>query len=277
MKKFLAALLSLVIIASLTVSGTVYGHEIIGSTNVQEVTTASIFTAAVASDRSRQIANSLKQRLSDVSIEMSYLFAEQTLTNTSNTYKFDFRIAGGQANTSTKPNQLLLDQSDIFIVTQLGMFNYEKITATPEYIRGGLQTNINPLYYTTGVGFTKDHLNQIYAGQIKFHVGNIDAFSNLDTGLFRFGHQLQGDLTNNIYQGRNGDSDGYVTLPEIMILNGSYDAYIQLSYQLFTGIAIANVGGLENSVVFKPQGILVRGGADQKYQQTIIDVVRGID
>lgn len=275
MKNRILKTLSILLFAFVAFAMNASGHTIIDNSN-PEVITASIFSASIAQDRARQVAKVLRSNFKEFSIEMAYLFAEQTMVNTSGQYTFDFRVSAGVSNNVTSPNQLLLDQSDVFIVTQLGMFNYEKNSTTAAYIRGGLQTNINPEYYTTTAGFTKDHLNQIYAGKLAFHVGNTDQFQNLDTGLLNFGHQLQGDLANDIYQGRNGDSDGYYTLPELMVFNGSADAYIKLNFNLFTGIQIANTGAnLLNQVVFKPQGILVRGGAGSQAQ--IIELIKNID
>lgn len=252
--------------------------EYLSVDKIDAVTFSSIVPAGIASDRLRAVSKAIRNSGKSWDVEFGYLAVEQELLNNKSLYKFDFRAASnGGAAGNNSPINLLLDQSDLFISIQTGLFLYEKVTATPEYIRGGLQTSINPLYWTTGVGFTIDHLRQVYNSRLKFQVANHTYSQNFDTSLFYTQHELQGDLTNNIMEQRYGDIDGYYVLPEFHMINGQNDSRYELSIPLFNGVEMQAVGaGLQNMVVLKHQGILIRGGADEDLQNSIGSLLKDI-
>jgi hypothetical protein len=238
---------------------------------------ANVFTISIAQERSRAVFKALTPLFN--SVEMSYLMCENQITDQNSTYKFDFRLAAGTANETLSPNQQLLDQGDIFVVTQLGLFMYKKVATTQGYITEGFQTGVNPLYFIAGGGWNPLHLHQFYdASSLRFHVGDKDYFQTLDTRQFKCQHNLQGNSSSDIWQEQYGESDGYIALPNMLLINGSDQAFLQHTVQLFTGFAAANtVASTSNWFAYRPCGILIRGAADTGSQQIIRQAIKEIE
>lgn len=226
---------------------------------------SAITSYLIGPDRVRALFNEMKG-LANISLQESFLRQENTIVNTTGTYSFDFRKATNSTVTSVAPQLQLLGQNDVFIATHIGVYQYEAVTASPGYVRGGLQSYVNPLYYTTTAGFTKDHLQQIYQGRLKFKVANTEVFEAIDMGLFEAREITQGyEVAGAVDLDKTGSKkpeDGLKDLATFAVMDGSQDNVWIMDLPIFSGIEWANTGaGLANNLVLKPHGILVKGGA----------------
>lgn len=216
-------------------------------------------------DRIRALFNELK-RIQNVSCQESYLRQEVTLLNQSGVYNFDFRKQTNSVAQTVEPQIQLLGNNDVFVATHIGLYVYEANTTTVGYVRGGLQAYINPLYYTTTAGFTKDHLQQIYNGRLRFRVANTDALEALDMGLFEEREITQGFEVAGVLDadktGSKKSEDGLRDLATFAVMDGSQDNLWIADMPTFNGILWQNTGAnLQNRLVLKMHGILVKGGS----------------
>jgi hypothetical protein len=221
----------------------------------------------IGPERIRELFNALKT-IDKVSVEESYLRQEQTIKNTNSIYVFDYARAVNGSTTNVEPQLVLLDTNDVFIATHVGVYIYEADTTKKGYTRNGLQTCINPVYFTAGVGFTPDHLNQLYQGQMKYKVANSEKIEAIDMGQFEAKPLTQPlwDVTLSALEadiiGSKKPEDGLKDLASFFVFDGSQSNQIILNLPIFDGIAWeAKAANAQNRIVVKPQGILVKGGA----------------
>jgi hypothetical protein len=236
---------------------------------------AAITSYLLGPDRVRALFNELKS-ISQVSCQESYLRQEVSLINQTGLYTFDFRKQTNSTAQTIEPQMQLLGQNDVFVCTYIGMYLYEAISTSVGYVRGGLQTYVNPLYFTTTAGFTKDDLQQVYNGRLQFKVANTVAIEAIDMGMFEaqaitqafeVAGALDADKT-----GSKKPEDGLKDLSTFAVMDGSQDNTWIADLPTFNGILWQNTGAsLSNRLVLKCHGILVKGGS--RYFDAIKDKV----
>lgn len=228
---------------------------------------ASVTAFLIGPERVRDLFNRLKT-IKEVFVQESFLRQEQTIKNTASVYTFDYARAVNGSTTNVEPQLTLLDTNDVFVCTHLGVYVYEADTTKPGYTKKGLQTSINPVYFTAGVGFTPDHLNQLYQGRLKYKVAASEKVESIDMGQFENKPvvQLGWDITLSAAEadivGSKKAEDGLKDLASFFVFDGSQSNQIILDLPIFDGIQWeAKAANSQNRIVVKPQGILVKGGA----------------
>ena len=228
---------------------------------------AAVTAFLIGPERIRELFNRLKT-IGNVSVEESYLRQEQTIKNTNSMYVFDYARAVNGSTTNVEPQLTLLDTNDVFIATHVGVYVYEADTTKRGYVKNGLQTCINPVYFGAGAGFTPDHLNQIYQGRLKYKVANSEKVEAIDMGQFENKPvvQLGWDTTLSVLEtdiiGSKKAEDGLKDLASFFVFDGSQSNQAVLDLPIFDGIEWeAKAANKQNRIVVKPQGILVKGGA----------------
>jgi hypothetical protein len=227
---------------------------------VATVSTAS--TGLIVGVRNRSVYQALRG-IDGISIEESYLQSEAILSNNNGLYTFNFNKNSNPLKTS---HTQFLDQSDLFVTTALLLALRENDTTRPEELKHGhLQTFVNDEYWSTNAGFTKSHLNQVYAGKLEFKVADRLYFQHLNTQKFKFAPRTQYNVTAETYDSVNANEDGKYTTPQILVLSGDEDSNIQASFKVFNGIQwAATAANKQNIVALVQDGLLIRGGANKK-------------
>lgn len=182
----------------------------------------------------------------------SYLRVENTLSNSTSLYSFDIK-----KTSSTGASEQKLDRNDLFVVTRIGMYLLQDVSAEPGY--GVLQTYPNANGFTAGTGFNVRDLEAIYNGFLTVKIGQTTNIEKLPAAAFRFVPQTRGDSTVT-YQQMNAME--YSHMPaELLYLDGGDDITIELRHPTWSGIQVAAVAsGVTNKVVFMPFGFLIRNG-----------------
>lgn len=221
-------------------------------------------------ERQRKLFNALKS-ISEVSCQQSYLRQEATISNSQGVYKFDFSNVNNTPSTSLPPQLVLLDKNDLFVCTHVGVYLYEADSTTVGYVRDGLQTYVNPLYFVAAAGFVPGHLNQVYQGKLKYKVASTEVLESIDLGLACRQPDRQG-ITAATVVGSQNPEDGLIDLASFPFINGSQQTIFILDLPIFTGITWAAVAANKSNVlVVKPHGVLVKGGA--RYVEQVSQVV----
>lgn len=228
---------------------------------------AAVTAFLIGPERVRELFNALKS-IKSVSVEESYLRQEQTIKNTKSIYSFDYaRTVNGSTN-NVEPQLTLLDINDVFICTHIGVYLYQADTTKPGYVKGGLQTCVNPAYFTANAGFTIDHLNQLYQGRMKFKVANSEKIEAIDMAQFEARPLTQQgwDVTLSVVEadiiGSKKAEDGLKDLASFFVLDGSQSNQVVLDLPIFDGIEWEHtLANTQVRAVVKPQGILIKGGA----------------
>ncbi len=220
----------------------------------------------VGPDRVRALFNALKD-IPGISLQESYLRQESTVVNTTGTFNFDFRKQTNSSNTTVEPQLQLLGNNDLFIATHVGVYLYEANTTTPGRVRGGLQTGVNPTYFTTTAFFTIDHLNQLYEGRLKFKVASTELMEAIDMTQFnelsptQLGVNTTTGVAGPTFGGSRRAEQGIKDLSTFAVMDGSQDNLFIIECPIFNGIQYQNTGAnLQNRLVLQTHGVLVKGG-----------------
>lgn len=232
-------------------------------------------------ERTRELFNELRN-LEMVSVQESFLRQENTLSNSSGVYTYDFTKAVNSSGMSVEPQLQLLDKNDAFVATGLGVYIYEAIVANPGYVPNGLQTAVNPVLLTTDAGFTKDHINQLYNGKLLYKVSNTIAIEAIDMQQFETRPVVQAgwDTTLSILEtdivGSKRGEDGIKDVASFLYFDGIEDNTIQIVAPLFNGIKWQQTAaGKQIRVVVKTHGLLIKGG--HKYADKIKAAIKAIN
>ena len=182
----------------------------------------------------------------------SFLRVENTISDSINLYSFDIKKTAGASASEVK-----LDRNDLFVVTRIGLYLMEDVTAEPGY--GVLQTYPNANGFTAATGFNVRDLEAIYNGYLTVKIGQKTNIEKLPTSAFRFVPETRGDGTIS-YQQMNALDYSYMP-SEVLSLDGGDDITIELRHPTWSGSqAAAAAAGVTNKLVFVPYGFLIRNG-----------------
>lgn len=205
------------------------------------------------SNRDRQIFNVLaKQFGKDAVPSPGFLRVEQTLKNSTGSYRFDIKDTSGFIVTENK-----LDRNDLFVITDLGMYLLrEDSTKVGVSV---LQSYPNELEFAAVAGFTPAHLEAIYNGKFSLKIGSRVNIESLSLQNFRRIPQTQQSAT---VKTQYSVKEATYALPSLLFLKGSMDVEAKIEFPTFDGIQIQAVtAGINNKIVFHPYGFLIKNGA----------------
>ena len=200
-----------------------------------------------------KVFTDLKQTYPQSVISPSHLRIENKIVNAKQAYDFPVLMTGSEVSTEVK-----LDKNDLFRVTRMSMFVYQRNVALADEGIQPLQTYPNASYFTTGTAWVKSHLETLYNGRLTIKRGTTVILENFNTRNFREVSITQQTGATNA-SSQNLDA-GTVQLVPAFNLPGREQVSIQGLFPTFSGILWASdAAGLENRVVMMLQGFLVKG------------------
>jgi hypothetical protein len=261
MKKLIFILLGLLAIG--TGVSEAINMEVFESTGSLEVMAATGSLTFMTNERTRAVQKALRG-IGDLHTEISQLVVEQVLSDTDTEYTFDF---SSNAKDSKKPAQILLPSGDVFIICAYGLFLQEKNTDNPKSLKEGhYQTYVNAAYWTAGTDFNAAHLNQVYAGSLKYQVGASTQFDKQPLSEHLVIPETQFDGAG-VYDSINGSEAGYILSPSIIAVDAEADAKFIVSLPSISSPKWAHdLTKTESVLVMRVKGIKVRAGSN-KYNE----------
>ena len=199
--------------------------------------------------------NQLRKDNGSAVISYSHLRIENKILNNKSTYPFQILPVGGEISTEVK-----LDKNDTFYATKMGLFVYERSTATSDEGRKVLQTYPNNSFFTAGTAFVIADLETLYNGYIDIKKGTTVIVEKLDTRNFReVSMTQQSSATTKSSQRRDSgfiDMFPVVALPgkEQVTITGSFPVYSACNWQ-------SDATTTETRMALIIRGYLVKGGS----------------
>lgn len=211
--------------------------------------------------RDRQLFELLVKMFPGITPQPSYLRQDIKLENNKTTYLFEF---DGENNAQAKLPQKGLKKQDIFVSNVWGLFLLRE--ADIAVGTGVLQTYVNTTYFPVVAGFTPEHLNLIYAGNIEAVVNDTTVFNALQSEAFQSIPELL--QSGSAIRSKRMPIDGYQAIEPNFKLNGELTRKITLEIPSIAGMQIASVtAGTENKVSLIQKGFLLRGASAQDLEK----------
>ena len=167
----------------------------------------------------RNILQQLKTVVKNpVNIRRSYLQVYLPIANDQRTYVFD--VAQGANETVNAPVSKLRDK-EAFVVTTMST-NLVRVTNASGKPDGTerRQTFVNTNVFVTAAGFTPEHLNNFYRGEISWKIDNQTiAWSGFPMDLMEFVPQTQ--KTGATLENQYTPDFGKITPPAVSVLDGN--------------------------------------------------------
>jgi hypothetical protein len=191
-------------------------------------------------------------------ISQGYLRQQLTLVNGQASYTFN--LTSNQANSTPLP-QKLLNVTDTFFSTRMGLFLLKQVTAEA----GGfeLQSYPNPTYFPAVAGpsaFNPQDMEVIYNGSLSITVNNIILVNGLPTKRFRTVPQT---LQSGVNSKSEMDlSDALIPIVPYPRFDGTQSIEVTVKIPTFTGMEIASAtAGTTHELVLYTEGFLIAQGS----------------